>query len=214
MKRAIDQAAALESSTCGCMSGRLTPGLNVHRAMELLIDSLKELCEYAKPKNITLCLENFDQLPYSKDSLIGPTSEAVKLSESVRKEYSNFGLLLDLSHLPIMGETPETAVATASDHLVRTQIGNCSTNPYSAYYGDVHPYIGAPRTDIRVEDLAKFLRALLQCGFIGAGARGIVSFEVKPLPTENPQAILAGCRRTLAAAWALVECDLKTSSPK
>lgn len=204
MRRAIDQAALVGSRTCGVMSGRITKGLDLAKARKRLIESLVTLCKYAEPKGITLCIENFDQLPYSKDALIGPTDEAAELVRAVRRKARNFGLLLDLSHLPIMDETPRQAVLAAKDVLTRVQLGNGSTDPYSAYYGDVHPYLGAPRTDVGIPELAEFLSALLEIGFLRRGGDGIAGFEVKPAPSDNPDAIRAGCRAALCEAWALV----------
>jgi sugar phosphate isomerase/epimerase len=201
MRRAIDQAEQLGSKTCGVMSGRLTEGLNQRKALDCLTESLVELCHYAMAKGITLCLENFDQVPFSKNCLVGPTVEAAKLSDKVRKASENFGLLLDLSHLPIMKETPRDAVLAARDQLVRVQIGNCSTNPYSPYYGDNHPYIGAPLTDIGVEQVAEFLSALVEVGFLRPGQKKVVGFEIKTGPSDNAQAIMVGSRRVLEKAW-------------
>ena len=97
-----------------------------------------------------------------------------------------------------------SAVLAARDVLTRVQIGNCSTDPYSAYYGDVHPYFGAPRTDVGIPQLAEFLGALLEVGFLKRGGDGVVGFEVKPGAADNPVAIQTGCRRTLEEAWTLL----------
>jgi sugar phosphate isomerase/epimerase len=205
MKQAIDQAAALSSKTCGVMSGKITPGLDRKKAFGRLVDSLVLLCDYAAPKGIALAIENFDQVPYSKDCLIGPTAEAVALTRAVRSQTPNFGILLDLSHLPIMGETARSAVETGGEYITRVQIGNCSTDPYSAYYGDVHPYFGAPRTNVGIAELAEFLRALIDIGYLKQGGDpAVVSFEVKPGGSDNSLAIMAGCRRALEEAWAMV----------
>jgi sugar phosphate isomerase/epimerase len=204
MKNAINQGAQLGSKTCGVMSGKMPPESQRSAAIARLVESLQELCAFAAPLGITLCLEHFDSIPYSKDCLIGSSVEAVKLSEAVRKKTPNYGILLDLSHLPILGEKPADAVRTVRDHLVRTQIGNCSTDPYSTWYGDVHPWFGAPRTNVGIADLAEFLRALLEIGFLSKSNRGIVGFEIKTLTGESVPAILAGSRRALTRAWELV----------
>lgn len=202
MKGGIDEAAEVGSKTCGVMSGKAyPPGLDYAKATARLADSLKELCDYARPKAITLCLENFDRVPYSKDCLIGPTPEAAKLAEMVCKEYDNFGLIIDLSHSAIMGEQPRFMIEAAKDFIVRTQIGNCSTNPYSQHYGDNHAYFGAPLTSVSIEDLTEFLAAMLETGFISKEKKGIVSFEVKPLSSESSKAIIAGSIRALKQAW-------------
>lgn len=205
MKGAIDQAYAFNSKTCGVMSGKAYPeDLNYAAATDRLVDSLVELCAYAEPYGITLCLENFDRVPYSKDCLIGPTPEARKLSERVRKEQPNFGLLPDLSHTPIMDETPKFMVEQSKGHIVRTQIGNGSANPYSKHYGDNHAYFGAPQTGVSIEDLASFLRTLMQTGYLSKENRGYVGFEVKPLSGESSEAIITGAIRALEKAWLLV----------
>ena len=204
MKDAIQQAAQFGSKTCGVMSGKMVAASQQSAATSRLIESLQELCAFAAPHGITLCLENFDSIPYSKYCLVGSSVDAVKLSEAVRKKTPNFGLLLDLSHLPIMGEKPADAVKTVKDHLVRTQIGNCSTDPYSAWYGDVHPWFGAPRTSVDIPALTEFLKALLEIGFFSKKSRGIVGFKIKTLAGESVPAILAGCRRALAQDWQLV----------
>jgi hypothetical protein len=47
-----------------------------------------------------------------------------------------------------------------------------------------------------------FLRALFDVGFFDSQDKPIVSFEVKPLPGENPKAVIANAKRTLIEAWA------------
>lgn len=206
MKQAIDQAAEFSSPTCGVMSGKFYPrDLNVDAAVGRLTESLVGLCEYAQQYGITLCLENFDQTPYSKDCLIGPTAMAAELAKSVRGSAPNFGLLPDLSHTPIMNETPRQMVEAADGYIIRTQIGNGSANPYSAHYGDNHPYFGAPLTGVGIEQLTEFLQGLVDVGFLSKTHRGKVGFEVKPASGEDPLAIIAGSKRALIQAWQRVK---------
>ena len=205
MKRGIDEAAEMNSETCGVMSGKFWPrDLDVAAATGRLRDSLVELCTYAAPAGITLCLENFDQHPYSKDCLVGPTPMAADLALAVKVETPNFGLLPDLSHTPIIPETPRFMVENAYPHIVRTQIGNGSNNPYSAYYGDDHPYFGAALTQVGIPQLTEFLQALVDVDFLNTETPGIVGFEIKPKAGENPEAIMAGSERALKEAWSHV----------
>lgn len=202
MKQAIDQAAEFSSPTCGVMSGKLYPSdINVDAAVGRLTESLVCLCEYAQQYGITLCLENFDQVPYSKNCLIGQTTMAATLAQRVRDSAPNFGLLPDLSHTPIMNETPRQMVEAANGYIVRTQIGNGSSNPYSSHYGDNHPYFGAPLTGVGINQLTEFLQALVDVGFLSRAQRGKVGFEVKPASGEDPLAIIAGSKRALTEAW-------------
>ncbi len=206
MKRGIDEAAEMDSKTCGVMSGKYWPrDLDVPAALDRLAASLVELCVYAEPMGITLCLENFDQHPYSKDCLVGPTPMAASLAQTVKSETANFGLLPDLSHTPIIPETPRFMVENANPHIVRTQIGNGSNDPYSAYYGDDHPYFGAAGTQVGIPQLTEFLQALVDVGFLSLQHPGLVGFEIKPKPGEDPVAIMAGSERALNEAWAEVK---------
>lgn len=205
MKRGVDEAVEFGSATCGYMSGKAYPNnLDIAAATERFIASTKEICAYAEPKGITIVLENFDRVPYSKDCLMGPTPQAAAAAAKICEEYSNFGLLLDCSHLPILEETPRGMVEAGKDFVRRVQIGNGSSNPYSPYYGDDHPYFGAPLTGVSVEDLSEFLRALLDVGFLNTDAPPVVSFEVKPKSSDDPYAIIAGSKRALEQAWKMV----------
>lgn len=205
MKRGIEEASEMGSTTCGVMSGKYYPrDMDVEAGLARLADSLKALCAFASPMGITLCLENFDQHPYSKDCLVGPTPMAAKLAETVKAETSNFGLLPDLSHTPIIPEEPRFMVESAYPHIARTQIGNGSNNPYSPYYGDDHPYFGADLTQVGIPQLTEFLQALVDVGFLNRETPGLVGFEIKPKSGEDPIAIMAGSQRALEQAWAEV----------
>ena len=72
-------------------------------------------------------------------------------------------------------------------------------------YGDNHPRFGAPGTRNDVREVAEFLRALLEWGYLSnKGEKRTVSFEVKPMPGETAEDIIANCKQTLDAAWKLV----------
>ena len=150
-------------------------------------------------------LETFDQVSYGKNCLIGPTADAVEVSEAVRAEYPDFGFMLDLSHLPLIGESSEAAIKTAGDHLVHVHIGNCAMDdPEHPAYGDNHPRFGAPGTRNDVPELADFIRILLDTGYLTRERTPVVSFEVKPMREESSAAVVAGCKRALMEAWRIV----------
>ncbi|MBX7255767.1 MAG: sugar phosphate isomerase/epimerase [Candidatus Hydrogenedentes bacterium] len=197
---AIDEAFEVGSKTVAVLSGKVTDDKSA--AMSRLTESLMELCEYAKTKAMSVTLETFDQVPFGKNCLIGPTKDAVAVSEAVRKHYSNFGIMLDLSHLPLQEESPKHAIRMAREHLVHAHIGNCAMDyPHHPAYGDMHPRFGMPGTRNDVHELAEYLKCLVEVGYLSKEKPRVVSFEVKPMPEENPEAVLAGCKRTLEAAW-------------
>ena len=98
IKGAIDQASTMGIAGVGVLSGR--PGDEKPAAIGRLVDSLNELCAYAAARGCRIVLETFDQVSFGKNCLIGPTRDAVEVSEAVRANHPDFGLLLDLSHLP------------------------------------------------------------------------------------------------------------------
>lgn len=205
VKAGIDEAVEVGAKYVTTMSGKKTP--DKRRATTRLVESLKELCAYAAPHGIALSLEAFDDVPYGKNCLIGPTPEAVAVSERVRKSYPNFGLLLDLAHLCLLREDIGEALRTAGDHLVHVHLATAADDdPSNPYYGDNHPYFGAAGTCNDVPQVVECLRTLLGMGFASKERRGIVSFEIKPdyANGDTPEGIVAGAKRTLAAAWAQV----------
>ncbi|NUM54204.1 MAG: sugar phosphate isomerase/epimerase [Candidatus Hydrogenedentes bacterium] len=203
VKSGIDQAHELGCKGVAVLSGKVTT--DKQAALQRLADSLKQLAGYAKSKGLPLVLETFDQVPFGKNCLIGPNSDAVDVSKEVRREYPDFGIMLDLSHLPLQYETSAEAIKLAGDHLVHAHIGNCAMDdPAHPAYGDNHPRFGAPGTRNDVKELADYLRALLDNGYLSTKNRRILSFEVKPMAGESAEAIIAGSKRTLDRAWRLV----------
>jgi len=200
VQHGIDLAAELCCRRVAILSGKVTSDKEAAKAR--LVGSIKELCAYAALKHITLVLETFDQVPFAKNCLIGPTKEAVEVSQEIRRNFPNFGLMLDLSHLPLLNESPQYALRTAAGHLVHAHIGNCAMDdPGHEAYGDNHPRFGAPGTRNGVPELAEFLRGLLDIGYLSQENRGILSFEVKPMSGESAEAVIAGSKRALLEAW-------------
>jgi len=50
----------------------------------------------------------------------------------------------------------------------------------------------------------EFLRCLFDIGFLDGADRPFLSFEVKPLPNESAEAVIAGTKRVFQEAWAQV----------
>jgi sugar phosphate isomerase/epimerase len=200
VKGGIDQAQEMGIQDVALLSGTVCD--DFEEGKQRLIASLKELCAHARPHGINIVLETFDTVPFGKNCLIGPTKEAVQVSETIRGEFPGFGLILDLSHLPLLGETSRDAIAEAGDHLVHLHIGNCAMDDADhPAHGDNHPRFGAPGTRNDVSELTEFLRVLLDTGYLNENERKTISFEVRPMSGEEPSAVLAGSKRTLVEAW-------------
>ena len=205
IKGGIDQAAELGAPGVGLLSGP-DPGPDTRdRAVDLLVDSMNQLCDYAGGKRMSVVLETFDRKPYGKNCLVGPNALAVEISARVRREYSNFGLMLDLSHFPLQEESTSYALGTARDHLLHVHIGNCVMhNANHEAYGDSHPRFGCKDGENDTPEVAEFLRELLNVGYLDPEKRPVLSFEVSPMEGESPELVLASAKRVLDAAWAQV----------
>jgi len=203
LKLAIDEAYELGAKRFAILSGPF-PGEEQHAAATAaLLDSLDQLCAYAESKGtMSVVLEVFDRT-IDKKSLIGPTAEGVEVSQVVRRKHPSFGLMIDLSHLPLQFETAKESLGLAAAHLVHAHIGNCVVKDKShSLYGDLHPRFGTPGGENDVPQVVEFLRELMNVGYIGEGKQNVVAFEVKPFGVETSAAVVAQAKRTLLEAWA------------
>lgn len=204
LKDGIDEAYELGASGFAFLSGKYDPD-KIDQAYEALIKSTRELCSYAKSKGEMRIVHEVFDYDIDKMSLIGPAPLADKYAKEIKKEFNNFGLLVDLSHLPLLRETPEECIHALKDHIVHAHVGNCVVkNPDMPGYGDLHPRFGFPGSENDVEEMIRFLRALLEIGYLNTKTRPILSFEVKPFGDEDPEIVIANAKRVLNEAWALV----------
>jgi sugar phosphate isomerase/epimerase len=212
LKALIDEAIDL-GSVMAMVQGPLDVSPDYREATtERLVQDLQELCDYAvahsREKMLFITFENFDR-DIEKKRLIGPTVEAAKMADAIDRP--NFGLTIDLSHLPLLGETSEHALHAAGRHLIHAHIGNCVIDHRdSALYGDFHPRFGHPlgRNDLpEVVDYLKQLDAVQYWTKARErlGRTPILSMELRPVPgEENSEAVLANGKRTFMRAWAQV----------
>ncbi len=204
LKEGLDEACELGSTGFAFLSGKYDKD-KFEYAYEALIKSTMELCSYAKKLgNIKVVHEVFDY-DIDKMSLIGPAGLAERYAVDIKKDYDNFGLLVDLSHLPLLRETPEDCINILKDHIVHAHIGNCVVkNSVLPGYGDLHPRFGFPDSENGIDEVVRFLRALVNVGFLNINNPPIVSFEVKPFGDEDPEIVIANAKRVLNVAWARV----------
>jgi sugar phosphate isomerase/epimerase len=210
-KQCVDQAYEIGARMMAVLSGPDPGEKQRGQATDLLVDSLKQICSYAQEQGkeypLAVSLETFDR-DYDKRSLIGPTKEASAVVSAVKEEFSNIGLLIDLSHQPLIGEPVHSMVIDSIDHLVHVHIGNCVLKDKShPSYGDQHPPFGIRGGEIDVEQVRKFLEALIYAGYFKKNtptSMPVISFEVKPRPGEPAGVVIANAKRTLNEAWAKV----------
>jgi sugar phosphate isomerase/epimerase len=206
IKSLINEAKEIGAKRLTVLSGP-DPGQSKRAdATDLLIQSLLELCAYGKEKGISITLETFDRT-IEKKSLIGPSPEAHSVSKAVKGKFQDFGLMYDMGHAPLLDENPADALRLLKDHLIHVHVGNCVKVPGHPAYGDKHPRFGLDGGENDVPQLVAFLRALLDVGYIPKSPQEVspvIGFELKPMPGENPEAVISNGKRTWKKAWDLL----------
>ncbi len=201
LKERVDEAAEVGATSLALLSGP-DPGADQRAAaIGILARSLQELCDYGLDADVAITLETFDRT-IDKCALIGPSDDAVEVARLVNRD--NFGLMLDLSHLPLQAESAQKALTTAQYQLVHAHIGNCvMRDPEHPAYGDLHPHFGVPGGENDVDEVVEFLSVLMDIGFLTpSDDPPIVSFEVRPMEGQSSDVVLANAKRTLTQAWA------------
>lgn len=204
LKEGVGEARELGAAGLAFLSGPYEESRK-EDAYQALLDSTRELCACAKEHgNLQIVHEVFDY-DIDKKSLIGPAELAARYARDVRKEYDNFGLMADLSHLPLLRESPREAILPIQEYLVHAHIGNCVVkDPEFEAYGDQHPRFGFPGSENDTPELVEYLQVLKDIGFLNRENPPILSFEVKPMEYEDPDVVIAGSKRVLNRAWTLV----------
>ena len=204
LKEGIDEAYEMGVEDFAFLAGRYEEETK-EESFQALLKSTRELCEYAKSKgDMPVLCEVFDY-DIAKKSLIGPVDMVKRYAETICSEYDNFGLMVDLSHIPMLHETIEESLLPVQQYIRHAHMGNTVIkSPECPAYGDEHPRFGFPNSENDVEELAAYLRLLLKIGFLNEKKRPIVSFEIKPFGEEDPEVCLANAKRTLDLAWELV----------
>ncbi len=200
----LDQAAFMGAESFAVLSGKDPGEERRSQAVEALAASLGELCAYAAQIRGPLVIAEVFDCDIDKCCLLGPAPLARQVAQKVRADHDNFGLLVDLSHLPLLCETPAQALEPVKEYLAAVHLGNAVLDPDLPAYGDYHPPFGSPGSANDAEQMTDFLQTLLAIGFLGGGSRPMVSFEVKPMEGQDPLAVLAGAKRVLQQAWARV----------
>ena len=205
VKVGVDEAYEIGAKGLAFLSGTDPGGQEREQALKLLVSSAKQICDYAKSRgDLGIVLEVFDR-EIDKKCLIGPAEDARMVAEEVRKKFDNFGLMVDLSHLPLLGETPAQAIIPVKDYLVHAHMGNCILKDKEhPGYGDQHPRFGIKGGENDVKELTEYLKVLLDIGFLNPENPPIVSFEVKPLAGESSEVVIANAKRVLREAWAKI----------
>jgi len=204
LKEGIDEAYEMGAVGFGFLSGKYTEDKK-EEAYQALVKSTREICAYARSKgNMKIAHEVFDY-DIDKCSLVGPVDLAKRYAEEICAGFDNFGLMVDLSHLPIIHESARESLIPVKDYIIHAHMGNCMMkNKQDPAYGDAHPRFGYPGGENDVEELAEYLKVLIEIGYLDPSNRRILSFEVKPVGDEDPDIVIANAKRVLNLAWVML----------
>lgn len=204
LKEGIDEAYEIGAVGFGFLSGKYEESRK-EEAYQALLKSTRELCAYAKSKGSLKIVHEIFDFDVDKKSLVGPVSLAKRYAQDIRKDYDNFGHMVDLSHLPLIHESSKESILPIKDYIVHAHMGNCVVRSKDLpAYGDQHPRFGFPGSENDVAELVEYLRVLLDIGFLNEKNPPFLSFEVKPVGDEDPDLVVANAKRVLNRAWALL----------
>ena len=207
VRNCINEAYDLGARALRLVAGKDPGDAKRPEAMKVLADSIHQFCEYAKKEgDLAVILKIFDR-DIDKESLIGPFSDARTIAQEIAKEHSNFGLLADLSHFPLLREKPEESIPLVKDYLRHAQIGNCvMRDRRHPAYGDLQPRFGMEGGEIDTEDVADYFGVLWDNGFFQQKEMPVISAEVRPLLAgEKEEVIIANSKRVFNEAWGLFQ---------
>jgi sugar phosphate isomerase/epimerase len=204
MKELLDEACFMAAESFVVLSGK-DPGAEKRSGgVQALAKSLGELCAYSGGQNGPKIVAEVFDCDVDKCCLMGPAALAREVAEAVCRDHDNFGLLVDLSHIPLLRESPRQALEPVKEFLAAAHLGNAVLRKGLPCYGDQHPIFGTPGSANGVPEMVDFLRTLVEIGFLDGQKRPMVSFEVKPTEGQDPLLVIANAKRVMQEAWAQV----------
>ena len=200
---AVDEAEYLGAGGIAFLAGKWEEKTKEESYVQLK-KTTKRVCDYAAEKGMAVELEVFDY-DMDKAALIGPAPYAAKFAADMRCMCSNFGLIVDLSHFPTTYETSKFVIQTLRPYITHFHIGNAVVKKGCEAYGDQHPRFGYPESANDTEQLLEFFKVLKEEGFLNKDQPYVLSYEVKPWKGEDGDLVLAGTKRVINRAWALLD---------
>ncbi len=168
----------------------------------ILAESLEEICKYGAEKGVKIFLETFDR-DWDRKLLIGPIDDCLDVVKKVQRKCANISVMWDLSHAPLLNETPEV-LDSAKDFLGHIHIG-CAKKVGDKFL-DTHPVFYREGAVNGVEEVASLLKKLLEINY-----NGMVSFEVKPEEGQTAESIITTSKGVLFSAYSKVVSEILCS---
>jgi len=199
-KDELDRALAVGAKKVITNSGPDFPETR-QACIEALVEFYCEICAYV-PADLLIMIEPTDR-EIDKKKLMGPSRECVELCRRVHQAgHKNFASMVDMGHLPLMGETIRQAMYESRGFIGHIHLGNCILkNRRHPLFGDKHVPWGLPESEYDVDELAELLRVGLEIGYFRQEGRGSASFEMRPYPDKSPEETLEIAFDKFEQAW-------------
>ena len=101
-KRAIDLAETVDSPAVCLATGRPLPGTLPEEAYDYLLESLREILDYAEPRGVDVGIE------FEPELLVENVDETLDLIDDVGRD--SLGVNLDLGHVAVYGDDPVESI--------------------------------------------------------------------------------------------------------
>ncbi len=149
-KRCLDLAAILGCRNVSLTSGRVVPGSSPDKALELLQGSLETVLAHAERVGVRVGIE------YEPGLLVERCEELLQLMEAMASPF--LGANLDLGHSHVLGEDPETVIASLSPRIYNIHLEDIR--------GRKHYHLIPGQGDMDFPNLMQILKKYAYDGFL------------------------------------------------
>lgn len=195
-------------STFFMQSAGADPGPELRdQAYEYLGLYIEELSSYIRSKKRTMpfLIELMDR-EVDRRSICGPTEEVVQFMDRLSNTVPDAGLVVDVSHIPLMLETIQHTFKASQRYMRHVHLGNCVLkDKTSTWWGDKHPPIGLPGSEIDTPQVVEVLQLLWDMGYLNSENRPIISLEIREFPGMSVEETLQDNFGRLYQAWEMVK---------
>ena len=204
-KKAVNEIAEkmITAAELGILNAAFCTGPGTGEKEKLLASlekSIIELAQVAEDHGVSLVLETFDT-EWDKKLLFGKLPETANFVRRLRKERGirNLKILWDLSHAPLLGESPDILKEHA-DVLGHIHVG-CTKEIIEngkKVLKDWHPTFHTPGALNDEKDVAKLIKVLTEIKYSGP-----FSFEIKPEPQQTSLEVINVAKGVLYTAYTI-----------
>jgi len=125
-KRAIDLASLVDARAVCLTTGRALAGNPPERARAALRDSLREILDYAEPRDVSVGIE------FEPELLVESTDDVLALVEAV--DHPALGVNLDVGHAAVCGESVAESIRRCGDHITGVHLEDIAGGRGGTHY--------------------------------------------------------------------------------